>query len=156
MATAMTDTMETIPAVQVIRHFSASREAVFAALTKPEALMQWFGPDGADAQVADVDLRPGGRYRFEIRGSEGGIHSVGGEYIDIDPPDRLVFTWMWEQAENDNGGQDSLVTIELAARAGGTELTLTHEKIRDAELRERHSGGWNSSFDCLERYLAAA
>lgn len=156
MATAMADTTETIPAVQVTRQFSASREAVFAALTKSEAIMQWFGPDGATTRVADVDLRPGGRYRFEIHGSEGGIHGVGGEYVEIDPPARLVFTWMWEQAENDNGGQDSLVTIELVERADGTELTLTHEKIRDAELRERHSWGWNSGFDCLERYLAAA
>jgi len=150
MATAMTDTMETIPAVQVTRRFAASREVVFAALTQPDALRQWFGPDGATTAVADVDLRPGGRYRFEMHGSEGGVHSVGGEYIDIDPPARLVFTWAWKSTPE----RESLVTITLKPDGDGTLLTLLHEQFADEEARDHHESGWTSSLGKLERLFA--
>ncbi|MDJ0948171.1 MAG: SRPBCC domain-containing protein [Alphaproteobacteria bacterium] len=158
MAEAVTtiDEASDIPALRITRQMAAPREAVFAALTKPEALMKWFGPDGATTKVADVDLRPGGRYRFEMHGSEGGIHSVGGVYREIDPPARLVFTWVWEQTHLDLVGRETLVTIELVQRESGTELTLIHEGLRDAEHREQHGWGWNSGFDCLDTYLAAA
>ena len=154
--TTVLDAEAEVPSLRIQRQFNAPREAVFAALTRPEELMQWWGPEGVTTPAAEIDLRPGGRYRFEMRGSEGGQYAVGGVYREIDPPTRLVFTWIWEMVDIDIAGVETLVTIELAERDGGTELTLTHEGIRDAEHRERHNVGWNGGFDCLEKHLQSA
>ncbi|MFQ6018423.1 MAG: SRPBCC domain-containing protein [Kiloniellaceae bacterium] len=137
--------------LRLTRRFAAPREAVFDALTRPEALSRWFGPDGITARNVRVDLRPGGRYSLEMHSAEGEIYRLSGTYREVRPPDKLVLTWVW--AEGDYAGIETLVTIELRDAAGGTAFTLSHEGLPSDEARARHTKGWTSSFGCLDRFL---
>jgi len=141
------------PALRLTRRFPASREAVFAALTGPEAMKRWFGPEGIETPVVEVDLRPGGAYRIEFHDPDGMVAVVSGVYREITPPERLIYTWIWEKSDMAAGDTETLVTIELHDTGDGTELTLLHEGIADPEQRARHDQGWNSSFNCLEAFL---
>lgn len=123
----------------------ASRERVFAVWTEPELLVRWWGP-GAEAEV---DLRVGGRFRLSMQFDWGAMVAVG-EYREIVPPERLVFTFSWE---GDPTGEETLVTVLLQEVEEGTELTLTHEGFTDAAVAENHRAGW---LDCIERLAAMA
>ena len=85
--------------ILILKHvFSAPRQKVFDAWTQPALLKQWFAPsDEFDNPVVDVDLRVGGKYRIIMRHVPKNVqHAAIGEYREIRPPERLVFTWAWE------------------------------------------------------------
>ena len=81
--------------IRVEREFGAPRDAVFAAMTDPELIPQWWGPRGTTTVVDQMDLREGGNYRFVVQ-SEGREDGFRGEYREIAPPERLVLTFEWE------------------------------------------------------------
>jgi uncharacterized protein YndB with AHSA1/START domain len=142
--------------LRVSRTFAAPPERVFDAWTSPELLRRWWaaGPDW-DTPLAEVDLRPGGRYRLSMRNTETGeVHTVGGEYREIRRPERLVYTWSWESnAEAMAGSENSLVEVDFAGRDGSTEVTLTHSGFATEELAGMHEHGWNACLDNLEARL---
>ena len=86
--------------LELRRTYAAPRERVFQAWTEAEQLKKWFGPDFCMCPVFELDLRVGGRYRFILEESEG-RHIAVGEYVEITPPDKLVFTMKWENASED-------------------------------------------------------
>jgi uncharacterized protein YndB with AHSA1/START domain len=137
--------------VTLTRTFNASRERVFEAFTKADALMSWFGPKGLSVPTATLDVRVGGRYRIEMHGDEG-VYVLSGEYREVIPPERLVFTWVW--AQGDMAGVETLVSITLAAKGALTELTLVHSGLPSAAMQDAHNQGWNSSWTCLDDMLA--
>jgi len=130
--------------LRLTRTFPASPEKVFRAWTDPEALKRWAPPFDRTAPVAEVDLRPGGRYRIHMRAPDGSVEIVTGLYQTVDPPHRLVYTWFWE-TKPEMG--ETLVTVEFAADAGATRVTLTHERFPNSEVRDRHELGWGGCFD---------
>ena len=133
------------------RRFSAPPDAVFDAWTNPDLLQRWWaaGPGWA-TPLAEVDLRPGGRYRLTMRDPQaGGEYTVGGEYIEVRRPDRLIYTWAWEPA-----GESSRVTVDFRADGDGTRVELTHSELTSEESRAQHEHGWNACFDNLERVFA--
>ena len=132
-------------ALEVRRTFAAPRERVFQAWTAPEELKRWAGPGPMTAPVAEVDLRVGGRYRIHMRDPQGTEHRVIGEYREVDPPRRLVYTWTWE---TNPLVTDSIVTVEFHERGASTEVVLRHEGLPSVESRDRHSSGWTQ---CLEK-----
>ncbi len=138
--------------VSITRTFAAPREQVFNAFMRKEALQGWFGPEGFSVPAVVVDPRPGGTYRIEMHSPEGSVHIVTGEYREVRPPEKLVFTWRW--LDGSGLGPETLVTLTFAARDGGTELTLTHSGFATAEARDAHQGGWASSFVSLAETLA--
>jgi uncharacterized protein YndB with AHSA1/START domain len=132
--------------LQITRHYPFPPAKVFRAWTDPQALKAWFAPNPAfDLPEADVDLRVGGRYRILMIAPDGQQHCVSGAYREVAPPVRLVFTWSWSAAPE----RESLVTVELNDRDGGTELVLTHEHFHDADERGKHEHGWNANLDRL-------
>ena len=139
------------------RVFDAPREKVFQAWTEPGMLTQWMGPKEVDTTAAEVDLTIGGRYMFTMREPDGKLIELGGEYREIDPPSRLVFTWVLD-GQSCGGGEghyvETLVTIDLEDLGNSTRLTLTHEFLPTQASREGHEMGWNGSFDGLEAALA--
>ncbi|MCZ6532249.1 MAG: SRPBCC domain-containing protein [SAR324 cluster bacterium] len=138
--------------LRITRTYPAPPERVYKAWTDLEELKKWFGPKGTTVPEAELDLRVGGRYRITIVESDG-THIVGGEYQEISPPHRLVFTWKWEHEPEDSPA--TLVTVEFVARDYGTELMLTHERFPSADVRDLHDQGWSGCLDGLAEALAA-
>jgi uncharacterized protein YndB with AHSA1/START domain len=103
-------------------------------------------------KVLEVNLCVGGRYRVEVLSPEGTLHFLSGTYREVKPPEKLVFTWTWE--ENPAFGE-TLVTVEFHARGNSTEVVLTHEFFPDTQSRERHTAGWNGCLDALAKLLEA-
>src|SRR3954451_3236297 len=89
--------------LELRKALAASRERVFGALTQPRALMRWWGPAGFTVPDIDVDLSVGGRYRFKMQPPGGAepFHLVG-EYLAIEFPSRLVYTFRWEEPDPDD------------------------------------------------------
>ena len=133
------------------RHFAAPREAVFRAWTEPETLRQWWGPEGCKGNLAELDVRPGGIWRTSMIMSDGDEHFVGGVYQEVTAPERLVFTWAWENVGEP--GQETLITIELHDREGTTEMVFTQRLFQSTEQRRMHNQGWSSSLNRLAALL---
>jgi len=149
-ATESADRMLTIT-----RIFDAPRELVFKAWTEPERLMRWWGPRGFTMTSCEMDLRPGGAYRFHLRSPEGTEHRTRGVFREIMEPERLVMTRAWVDAES-KPGHETLLTLSFADQGGKTKLTLHQAIFESVTARDLHQGGWSSSLDCLAEYLAAA
>jgi uncharacterized protein YndB with AHSA1/START domain len=108
----------------------------------------------AGGPVAEVDPRVGGALRLVMRSPDGEEFGGSGEYIEIIPPKRLVFTWTWDGHEGHEGTQ--LVEVEFREREDGTTaVVLTNRGLPDEESRRLHREGWEASFDNLDRVLAA-
>ena len=125
------------------RTFAAAQARVFEAWTSPEVLRRWWGagPDWTSPAV-EIDLRPGGGYRLSMQDPSGVVRSVGGEYVEVDPPRRLVYTWAWESHGAENHAA-TLVTVEFReVSPGETAVTLTHTGFADGERRDLHREGW--------------
>lgn len=126
-------------------YFSASPEDVFRAWTDPDIVMKWFGAKPDTLHSAEIDLRPGGRWRFlESVDAENAV-GFEGEYLAIEPGRRLVFTWS-RFVVRDSGERDatpkSRVEIVLTPRGRGTDIRIVHSAIFDEPTRRGFAGGW--------------
>lgn len=135
-------------ALSLRRTLSAPPERVFRAWTAPEELQKWWGPGEFTAPHVEIDLRVGGRFRIAMKPPQGDIIYLAGEYREVKPPHRLVFTWQWE-----GDPTVTLVTIDFLDREGMTELMLTHEKFPDQDQCDRHKEGWSLTLEKLPRAL---
>jgi uncharacterized protein YndB with AHSA1/START domain len=135
------------------RVIDAPRSLVFKIWSQPEHLVRWWGPKGFTAPSCEMDLRPGGAWRACIRSPEGTEHRMQGSYREIVEPERLVFTFAWEDDEGKPGHQ-TLVTVTFAEQDGKTRLTFHQATFESVESRDSHHGGWSECFDRLEDYLA--
>lgn len=141
--------------VQIIRHLKHDRARVFSALTDPVKMAQWFFSMTKHSQAKVTnELRVGGTYRIEMTGPD--ISSTPqGAYLEIVPPERLVFTWVPCTSDATKAAVGpTKVTIELFEDGPGTKLVLTHELPED--LVAGHREGWTQCFDHLEFYLGHA
>ena len=131
--------------VEVSVHIAAPPAAVFGYLTDPGRYPEWMG------SAAVLDPVPGGIYR--VRMSDG--FAAAGQFVTVDPPSRVVFTWGWADAEAvqhvrhepaDNAGDlppgSTRVAITLEAHQGGTRLTLRHYDLATRELVDAHQEAW--------------
>lgn len=147
----------------ITRVFDAPRALVFKVWTAPEHLARWWGPRGFELLSYEADVRPGGTYRFGARapaanefGDEapaGSEHWCHGVYREVTPPERLVFTWAWEEPDG-TPKLETLVTVTFAERDGKTELTLHQALFESVTARDLHGEGWNGTLDLLADYLA--
>jgi uncharacterized protein YndB with AHSA1/START domain len=127
-------------------------EQVFRALTTPEDLKRWWGADDVYRTTSwTVDFRVGGRWRAEGRNAEGKPFAVEGEYVEIDPPRKLVQTWKpdWD------GGHTTTITYRLEPLADGTRLVMRHEGFKGRpDSCSGHASGWERVLTWLVRDLA--
>ena len=137
------------PKLVIRRIIPATREEVFGAWTDPESLRHWMCPGDILEAEAQLDVRVGGAYRILMKGKDKAYEHTG-MYQVVDPPARLVFTWI--SAGTDH--QATLVSVELVERVGGTELVLTHERFPGGEARDRHQRGWGQIADKLAGFFA--
>jgi len=148
----VTGTRTEAASVRLQRTFRAPPAAVFDAWTNPEVLRRWWaaGPRMRPA-VAEVDLRVGGHYRLSMEDPQAGrTHTVGGRYIEVRRPERLVYTWAWEVADGEDA-HASTVTVDFLADGGGTTVMLEHSGLATPDAREAHRAGWEG---CLESFQA--
>jgi uncharacterized protein YndB with AHSA1/START domain/uncharacterized protein YciI len=132
---------------------AAPAERIFAALTTDEVTRWWGSPEAYQTTSWQADLRVGGRWRAGGVMPDGASYVVEGEYLEVDPPRRLVHTW---RADWD-GGAVTTVTYELAPIPGGTRVTLRHDGFAGrADSCQAHGDGWEAVLGWLERHLAAA
>lgn len=141
--------------LQVRRTFDSPREDVFEAWTSPEVLRRWMAA-GRDwtTPAAEVDLRPGGRIRVSMAETGGEPeHTFEGTYIEVSPPQRLVFTIDWQGEEAD--GVISTVTVEFQEEGERTTVVLTHTGLPSEESRDAHEDGWDKCLANLEARVLA-
>ncbi len=140
-------TQTTTSSLTVTRTIKASVDRVFDAWTQPEQMKRWAAPEGLEVQVAEVDLTVGGRYHIRMLSGEGVEYNAVGVYREVTRPNRLVYTWSWEEKEHDVG--ETLVTVEFKAQGENTEVVIVHEGFPATEARDGHEQGWNG---CLDRF----
>jgi uncharacterized protein YndB with AHSA1/START domain len=130
------------------RTFDATPEEVFDAWTNPEVLRRWWAAAPTwRTPVAEVDLRVGGSYRLSMEDPEtGAVHTVGGEYREVRRPERLAYSWRWEQADGGTG-HESTVTVDFLAEGTGTTVVIEHLGLTTPESAAQHRHGWTG---CLE------
>jgi uncharacterized protein YndB with AHSA1/START domain len=112
-------------------YIDASPELVFQFLTDPVKMLRWMGV------AAEIDPRPGGMYRLDPNGRD----VIRGQYLEVIPNSKVVFTWGWEGAGYSIPAGSTVVEIELEPRNHGTFVRLTHREL-PPEMRERHEMGW--------------
>lgn len=142
--------------LRLTRRFAAPRERVFEAWTNPELLRRWWAAlQGWETSVAEVDLRPQGHYRLSMRDPEGGAeYTVVGEYVEVQRPERLVYTWTWQgEPDEMRGSERTVVVVEFVENGDATEVLLTHRGFADDRIRDLHGEGWSGCLENLERRL---
>lgn len=141
------------PTIVMTRLFDAPRGLVFEAITRPEHLVRWWGPRRTQLVTCEVDLRPGGAYRYVLRMPDGREAPFSGTYREIVPPSRLVFTERFEPVD----APPSVVTIELVEVGVQTRLELSSElasvALRDAVVATGMRAGAEESHDRLGELL---
>ena len=129
----------------------APRERIFRALTEPVELEKWWGPSGFTTPEIELDLSVGGGYRFGMQPPEGELFHLAGEFIEIDPPRRLVYTFRWEEPDPDD--RETVVELTLGPVGAGTEVSLEQGGFTTEARLSLHRNGWTDSFVKLRRLV---
>jgi uncharacterized protein YndB with AHSA1/START domain len=149
--------------IELQQRFRTSPERIFRAWTSPVALRERWCPAGWVAGEIEIDLRIGGAYSIAMsRVGGGGTVTVRGQFVEVRPPERLVYTWRWEGVFAQM--PETLVTVELHGEVRGepgaaedeTMLTLRHENFADFAIRQQHRSGWIAACDRLDDMLTPA
>jgi uncharacterized protein YndB with AHSA1/START domain len=137
-----------LASLTIVRKIKAKPAKVFAAITQPKLMMQWWRSDSGSTLQAEADVRPGGRFSIVFRMLDGSEHNPTGVYQEVVLDKKLVFTWEWPGMPE----RESLVTFQLEPLDGDTELTLIHEQLpHDAE--SSHKAGWNGLLNQLQIFF---
>lgn len=124
---------------------------VFRAWTDPGEVRTWWRIPGAyETTEAEIDLRVGGRYRFAGTSEARGTFEVSGEYREVVPGERLVYTWI---PDWDDGARESVVTLTFESEAGGTRLGVEHVGFATERSRDDHAWGWPAVAGQLRAYV---
>lgn len=141
--------------IRIERVFDAPRDRVFAVYTDPALIPEWWGPRGTTAVVEQMDVRPGGSWRFVTQGSDGEQTGFRGTYREVVAPERIVQTFEWE-------GMPGHISVETATfedlgdrtRVTTTSLFHTTEE-RDGMLGSGMESGLNETYERLDELLAS-
>lgn len=142
------------PVITVRRFVQAPPQLVFEVLTQCRHLRRWWGPRRLELAVCEIDLRVGGGYRMVHRDADGSEFAFRGEYRELDPPHRLVQTFVYEGAPDDQ----ALETTTLEPVPGGTVMVGTSlfssVEARDAQVASGMEGGMRESYERLDELVA--
>jgi uncharacterized protein YndB with AHSA1/START domain len=136
----------------ITRTFDAPRALVFTAWSKAEHAVRWFGPKNFTVPHCKMDFRVGGAYRACICSPDGAEYWMRGIYREIAKPERIVFTFAWE--EEGERGRENLVTVTFAEQGDKTRMTFRQAFFESVSERDSHNEGWSECFDRLEQFLA--
>jgi uncharacterized protein YndB with AHSA1/START domain len=141
--------------IVMTRSFKAPRQLVFEAFSKPELVRRWLlGPDGWTMPVCEIDFRVGGKYRHVWRNDKGTEMGMGGEFLEIVPPEKIVSTEKFDQAWYPGGAVGTLLMTE---KDGVTTITQTIQydsrEARDAVMQSPMESGVAAGYNRLEKIL---
>jgi uncharacterized protein YndB with AHSA1/START domain len=161
----MTDQTQTAPAaatvttpadreIHIERIFDAPRDRVFATMTDPELIPEWWGPRDTTTVVDHMDVRSGGSWRFVMRAPDGSETGFKGSYREVTPPERIVQTFEWEGMPG-HVSVETAVFEDLGDRTKLTTTSLFHtQEERDGMLASGMEGGLNETYERLDEVLA--
>jgi uncharacterized protein YndB with AHSA1/START domain len=129
----------------------APRQRVFRALTEPAELAKWWGPHRFTTPAIELDLRVGGGYRFTMQPPGGEPFHLSGEFLQIDPPGRLVYTFRWDEPDPDD--RETVVTLSLGEVADATQVSLSQGEFATEARLALHRGGWTDSLEKLRELI---
>jgi uncharacterized protein YndB with AHSA1/START domain len=138
---------------QLSRIVEVPPQRVFDAMTDPEQVAQWWGPDGFTCPEVILDAKVGGAYRIAMQPPDGGLFHLTGEYLEVQPPFRLAYTFRWQPPDPDD--QETVARLALHARDGATEVALVQGPFATEARRELHEAGWTDSLARLASHLAS-
>lgn len=142
--------------LKIERRFPHPPETVFAFVTQPEHLLNWWGPEGMGVKDHVLDLSRPGAWMSTLVNAEGGFHKMSGEVVAVDPPRSVEFTWGWHD-DQDERGPESRVRFEVEPDGqGGSRFQLIHSGLADDESAANHEWGWSSALRKLEKMAGAA
>jgi uncharacterized protein YndB with AHSA1/START domain len=140
----------------LVRRIRARPSIVFEALTTPDGIAQWWGPDTGPVLLAETEVRVGGRFRVRFRLLDGTEHESTGEYLEIVESKRLVMSWQWTHGGDPaESGEASRIEIDLKGIETGTEIVFTHARLATEDSRASHERGWAGALDKLVRRYEA-
>ncbi|NKB29384.1 MAG: SRPBCC domain-containing protein [Rhodobacteraceae bacterium] len=137
--------------VTLERDFAVTPEKLFAAVSTPEGLASWWGPENVTLDDLQLDFTRTGPWRSTMIGTDGQRYKVTGQVTHVDPPKSVGLTWAWHD-DADDRGPESHVTFTVQAHPGGARLIVDHRGLADEDQAGRHTEGWTSSL----RKIAAA
>jgi len=130
------------------------RERIFSALTDSTALARWFGPRGFTMPEIEVDLHVGDGYRFTMQPPEGRRFQISGEFLEIEAPRRLVYTFRYEEPDPDD--RETVVALTLEEVGHATEVSVSQGEFATEERLELHRSGWTDSLEKLSELAASS
>jgi uncharacterized protein YndB with AHSA1/START domain len=131
------------------REFEAPLALVWKLWRDPEHMVRWHGPEGYWLTACEIDFRVGGKWRRCMSRAADHAHWIYGEYLEIDEPHRLVFTYI-----NDFDEHETVVSLDFTERGGRTLMHFHQAPFPSVEERDSHGWGWRSGFDLFAEYLA--
>jgi uncharacterized protein YndB with AHSA1/START domain len=143
----------------VRRILNATPELAFQAWTSAEHIQQWMRHrPGMVVPLASMDLRVGGKFRIQMKMTDGEFFTAVGEFREVKAPSRLVYTWDWEKDGSGTEfgeveGKSSLITVEFLKRGERTEFVLTHSRFATVESRDSHTEGWGKIVESLAKFV---
>lgn len=140
--------------LEQVHVFDAPAEQIFGLLTQPAELATWWGPHGFTTPEIHIDLRVGGSLRLTMQPPDGDPFHLSGEFLQIESPSRLRFTFRWDEPVPDD--RETVVELSLERRdARSTMMTLVQGEFATEERLELHRSGWADSFEKLDAVLHA-
>ena len=130
------------------RIFDAPRALVYRVWSERDLLARWWGPEGFETLSCEADVRVGGSYRVGMRAPGGTEHWQSGEYIEVVPNERLIFTYTWEDADG-RPKHWMMVSVEFEDVGQQTRVRLRHRGLESAGAVTAHREGWESTFNRL-------
>jgi uncharacterized protein YndB with AHSA1/START domain len=160
MTTRNTEVEKPDDATLILRRvLNATPERAFQAWTSPEHIQQWMRPEpGMVVPLARMDLRVGGRFRIQMQNPDGEYFTAAGEFREVKPPARLVYTWDWEKDGSGTEfgeleGKTSLITVEFLRMGGQTEFVMTHTRFASVASRDSHAQGWTRAVESFANFM---
>ena len=129
-----------------------SPRRVFAAMTDPRQVAEWWGPNGFTCPEVSLDVRVGGVYRIAMRPPVGEVFHLVGAYVEVDPPSRLEYTFRWEPPDPDD--RETIARVTLRDANGATDVELIQGPFATEARRDLHQAGWVDSLTRLASHLA--
>jgi uncharacterized protein YndB with AHSA1/START domain len=140
--------------LEMTRILPAPRARVFRACTDPPELAKWWGPKGFTSPSIELDLRVGGRYRIGMQPPDGDLFYLTGEFLEVDPPAQLAYTFRWEDPDPDD--QETVVTLSFGDRGDLTELVFRQRAFATEARRALHEQGWTDGLERLTSLMSEA